>query len=192
MNSIGEKIRNVRKKKGLPQEELAELAKVNLRTIQRIENSENEPRGKSLHLICDALDLNAEDILDYGKQTDNSYLVFTHLSVIIGIVIPTGNIVLPFILWVTKKDKIIGLKSMGANLINFQIIWTFITFLALMIGAIFKIMHLEIGPFIGNNLIVTTYVIFFIPNIILPILFAIITRKGKIRNYYPSIVKFIT
>ena len=114
-NSRIEKIRNVRKKKGLPQEELAELAKVNLRTIQRIENSENEPRGKTLHLICDALDLNAEDILDYGKQTDNSYLVFTHLSVIIGIVIPTGNIVLPFILWVTKKDKIIGLKSIRSR-----------------------------------------------------------------------------
>ena len=47
MNEIGKKIRDVRKKKGLSQEELAESAKVNLRTIQRIENNESEPRGKN-------------------------------------------------------------------------------------------------------------------------------------------------
>jgi len=76
MNNIGEKIKIVRKKKGLSQEELADLATINLRTIQRIENSESEPRGKTLHLICGVLDLNAEDLLDYGKQTDTSFLVF--------------------------------------------------------------------------------------------------------------------
>ena len=52
MNKIGEKIKEARKKKGLSQEDLAESAKVNLRTIQRIENNENEPRGKTLNLIC--------------------------------------------------------------------------------------------------------------------------------------------
>ena len=60
MNNIGEKIKIVRKKKGLSQEELADLATINLRTIQRIENNESEPRGKTLHLICGVLDLNAE------------------------------------------------------------------------------------------------------------------------------------
>ena len=73
MNNIGQKIKDVRKKKGLSQEELAELAKINLRTIQRIENNENEPRGKTLNLICQVLDLNTEDILDYGMQTDKNY-----------------------------------------------------------------------------------------------------------------------
>jgi len=120
MNEIGKKIRDVRKKKGLSQEELAESAKVNLRTIQRVENNENEPRGKTLNLICEVLDINAEDILDYGKQTDKSYLIIFHLSVIVFLVIPVGNIILPMILWLTKKDKIIGLKETGANLLNFH------------------------------------------------------------------------
>lgn len=191
MEKLGEKIKNVRKKKGLSQEELAELAKVNLRTIQRIENSESEPRGKTLHLVCEALNLNAEDILDYGKESDNSLLVFIHLSVIMGLVIPTGNIILPFILWVAKKEKVIGLKSIGANLLNFQIVWTFITFFALMIGVFLKIAHLEIGPFTGNLLMVTTYFVFYIPNIALPIIFAIKIKNGKIRNYYPTIIRFI-
>ena len=50
MSIIGKKISETRKSKGLTQEELAELSKVNLRTIQRIENNESEPRGKTLFL----------------------------------------------------------------------------------------------------------------------------------------------
>ncbi|SEA22661.1 helix-turn-helix domain-containing protein [Bizionia paragorgiae] len=122
MNELGKKIKEARKKKGFSQEELADLATINLRTLQRIENNQNEPRGKTLHLICEALQINAEDILDYGKQSDNSYLVLFHLSVLSFLAIPIGNIIIPLILWVTKKDKVIGLKKMGANVLNFQIV----------------------------------------------------------------------
>lgn len=68
MSILGQQISESRKAKGLTQEELAELAKVNLRTIQRIENSESEPRGKTLILICDALEINVEDLLQSNKQ----------------------------------------------------------------------------------------------------------------------------
>ena len=62
MNSISEKIIETRKLRGYSQEELASLAKVNLRTVQRIENNENEPRGKTLSLIAKALGLNVEEL----------------------------------------------------------------------------------------------------------------------------------
>ena len=55
MLSIGDLIIQSRKTRNLTQEQLADLAKVNLRTIQRIENNENNPRGKTLELICDVL-----------------------------------------------------------------------------------------------------------------------------------------
>ncbi|WP_117883168.1 helix-turn-helix domain-containing protein [Aureibaculum luteum] len=190
MNKIGQKIRNVRKKKGLSQEELAESAKINLRTIQRIENNESEPRGKTLNLICHVLDIRAEDILDYGKQTDKSYLIYFHLSVLFGLIIPTGNIVIPFILWITKKNKIIDLEAIGANLLNFQIIWTFLAFTSLIIGLFMRIIHFEIGP---GNLIFSfcIWIILSIVNIILSITFANKIRNGKIGNFYPNIIKFI-
>jgi transcriptional regulator with XRE-family HTH domain len=57
MTSIADLIANSRKSKNLTQEQLAELSKVNLRTIQRIENNENTPRGHTLKLICDILDI---------------------------------------------------------------------------------------------------------------------------------------
>jgi transcriptional regulator with XRE-family HTH domain len=63
MNTLGIKISDARKAKGFTQEELAELAKVNLRTIQRIENAESIPRSKTLILLCDALDIDLEDVL---------------------------------------------------------------------------------------------------------------------------------
>jgi len=186
MNEIGRKIREVRKKKGLSQEELAESANVNLRTVQRIENNESEPRGKTLNLICEVLDINAEDILDYGKQADKSYLIFFQLSVIAFLAIPVGNIILPLILWLTKKDKIIGLNEIGANLLNFQIVWSVFTFTSITAFAFFKIMHY--GTY---DILFYVFIGLYILNIVLPITFAIKTSNGKTENLYPNIIKLI-
>ncbi|WP_225034792.1 helix-turn-helix domain-containing protein [Winogradskyella sp. SM1960] len=186
MNEIGNKIREVRKKKGLSQEELAESAKVNLRTIQRIENNESEPRGKTLNLICEALNINTEDILDYGKQTDKNYLIVFHLSVIVFLAIPVGNIIVPLILWMNKKDKIIGLKEIGANLLNFQIVWSVLTFISITTFALFKLMHY--GTY---EILFYIFIALYALNIILPITFAIKTNKGHTENLYPNIIKLI-
>jgi len=186
MNEIGKKIREIRKQKGLSQEELAESAKVNLRTIQRIENNESEPRGKTLNLICDVLDINAEDILDYGKQPDKSYLTIFHLSVIVFLAIPVGNIIVPLILWMNKKDKIVGLKEIGTNLLNYQIVWTVLTFISITTFALFKIMHY--GTY---DILFYIFIGLYALNIILPITFAIKTNKGKTENLYPNIIKLI-
>ncbi|WP_165747974.1 helix-turn-helix domain-containing protein [Cellulophaga sp. Z1A5H] len=68
MNSIANKIIETRKIKGLSQEELAEQSKISLRTLQRIENNENNPRGKTLSLICNTLDLNLEGLLSTNQS----------------------------------------------------------------------------------------------------------------------------
>lgn len=62
MNLLAQTIKETRKRKGLTQTELAEMASVNLRTTQRIENAENEPRGKTLQLICDVLQIELSDL----------------------------------------------------------------------------------------------------------------------------------
>jgi transcriptional regulator with XRE-family HTH domain len=68
MNLIAKKISETRRIQGLTQEELAEKSQINLRTIQRIENNESEPRGKTLSLICDVLQIDIRELL----TTDNS------------------------------------------------------------------------------------------------------------------------
>ncbi|RRO15896.1 helix-turn-helix domain-containing protein [Flavobacteriaceae bacterium 14752] len=186
MKNIGQKIKSIRKQKGFSQEELADRAKVNLRTIQRIENVESEPRGKTLQLICKVLEVNIEDILDYGKQTDRNFLVIFHLSVLSCLVIPIGNIILPLILWMNKKDKIIGLHSIGANLLNFQIVWTVVSFSSIITFALFKIMHY------GNyEYFFFIFIGLYVVNIVLPIIFAVKANKGQTQIYYPKLIKFV-
>ena len=68
MYTIGNRIHEARKLKGLTQEELAEFAKVNLRTVQRVENSESTPRGKTLNLICQVLEIDLEELLKDEKS----------------------------------------------------------------------------------------------------------------------------
>lgn len=53
---LGLKILDVRQTKGLTQEELVTLCNVNVRTLQRIESGEVEPRGSTIRLISKALD----------------------------------------------------------------------------------------------------------------------------------------
>ncbi|MEM6517600.1 MAG: helix-turn-helix transcriptional regulator [Bacteroidota bacterium] len=74
MNSVGKIIINARKNRGLTQEKLAEIAKINLRTVQRIENSESEPRGKTLNLICDALEIDSKELMKDNHSTQINYI----------------------------------------------------------------------------------------------------------------------
>ena len=62
---IGKQIYETRKIKGLSQEALAEEAKINVRTLQCIENGQNEPSGKTLQLLCNALQLDISE-LEHG------------------------------------------------------------------------------------------------------------------------------
>ena len=126
MESIGQKIIEIRKRKGLSQESLSDLAKVNLRTIQRIEKGETQPLGHTLRKICDILEINIEEILDYGKVEDNKFNLYLYISVLSFIVIPLGNILVPMILWINKRDKIIDLNNKGIQLLKFQILWSLV------------------------------------------------------------------
>ncbi|NQY30564.1 MAG: helix-turn-helix domain-containing protein [Flavobacteriaceae bacterium] len=180
MKEVGNKIREIRKRKGVSQEELAEAAKVNLRTIQRIENNANEPSGKTLNLLCDALSISIDDIVDYGKSEDKTFLMLFHLSVLSFMILPLGNIIIPLILWLTKKDKIVGLKEIGANLINFQILWAILFYTSIIFGVFGKLMHSNFNMFLYSIIILPLL------NIILTIVFAIRANKGSAKIYYPN------
>ena len=187
MTNIGAKLKETRKRKGLSQEELAEEAKVNLRTIQRIESCESEPRGKTLHLICTALGVQAEEILDYGRQEDSAYLAMVHASVLVFLLIPLGNIILPLILWTNKKDRILGLQALGANLLNYQILWSILAYSAISAYALLKILHWE-----GQAWFLYSFAGLYVLNIILPVYFAVQLKKGKNTVSYPTFIHFIS
>lgn len=65
---LGQKIVELRLAKGLTQEELVAKCNISVRTIQRIESGEVEPRTYTIKAILDALDYDLEQI----KMTDKS------------------------------------------------------------------------------------------------------------------------
>ena len=110
METIGQKIFEIRKRKGLTQEQLSEAAGINQRTLQRIEKNQTQPLGNTLKSICEVLEINMEDLLDYNMVEDNRFIALLHLSVLSFLVIPLTNIVLPLVLWITKRGQNFELK----------------------------------------------------------------------------------
>lgn len=92
MSEYGRRIKEMRIKRGLSQEELAELSKVNLRTIQRIENNETSPRGKTLKLIYEALEL---EPIESPKTTINKYMIWAS---VLTLLIVAGS----FLSWIRR------------------------------------------------------------------------------------------
>lgn len=61
---LGEKIKKLRKEKGLTQEKLAELAKIDPKSVIQIENGKRNPTLKTINKIVIALKVHLSDILD--------------------------------------------------------------------------------------------------------------------------------
>jgi transcriptional regulator with XRE-family HTH domain len=66
---LGKKISDLRKEKGLTQEELVDLCNINVRTIQRIESGEVTPRSYTLKTILKALDYQLNEIKIEAENT---------------------------------------------------------------------------------------------------------------------------
>lgn len=183
---LGDKIIEVRNTRGMSQQELADKAVVSLRTIQRIEKNQNHPTGHTLRQICEALDVPVEGLLDYGKREDRSFLVVMQLSVLSYFVIPLGNIIIPLILWTTSKDKKLHVDASGKNLLNFQIIWTVISTISIMLWIFAKILH---WPYQEPTLYFWLVTVLF--NFLFPIYAAIKVGNGKSNCPYPRLLRII-
>lgn len=156
---LAQKIESLRKSKGLTQEVLADKSSINLRTLQRIEAGETEPRGNTLRLIAEALDTPIEELLDFTKKADTSFLQMMNLATLSFWVIPLGNLFIPLIFWVMKRDEVQGVYELGRRIINFQITWCFITygFLFIWIVSLFGKPPLIISPLLLLPIILTLY-----------------------------------
>lgn len=62
---LGEKIRKLRKKQGLSQEQVAVEAKIDLTTLNEIENGNRNPSVKTIYKISLALKTPIEDLFKF-------------------------------------------------------------------------------------------------------------------------------
>tara|TARA_R110002049_G_scaffold57370_2_gene157423 strand:+ start:375 stop:977 length:603 start_codon:yes stop_codon:yes gene_type:complete len=194
---LSKRIKNLRSRKGFSQEELAENTGLSLRTIQRIENGETEPRGDSLKKLAAAFDVSSDEIIDWTVRVDKGFLNSLNLSALSYIIFPLLGILVPLILWISKKDKIQNLNETAKKLLNFQISWTMLLFLGYFVF-IFKIFYNinsagDISPgLISPSIIYNTVflLIMYSYNFIFIIRNSVRINNEKTVSYFPAI-KFL-
>lgn len=82
---LGKKISELRKAKGLTQEELVEKCNLNVRTIQRIEAGEVTPRSYTIKALFEALDFQAKES-DIEATQESKAPVIIYLCIASGII----------------------------------------------------------------------------------------------------------
>lgn len=202
--NLAPKVKELRKKKGFSQEELADNSGLSLRTIQRIENGETEPTGETLKRISNALNVNPEEIIDWTIIEDQGLLKAMNLSALTFILFPLLGIIVPLIIWISKKDKIKDINRIGENILNFEITWTIILFLGFILNIFilakeFSSLSTELNSsesLVADSITNSGYriLIFYIIMYLINILFIIINtyriHKNKDVFYHPKF-KFI-
>lgn len=187
---LANKVKELRKRKGLSQELLAEESGLSLRTVQRIENGETDPSGESLKRLSNALNVSPDELIDWTINDDNRYLKVLNLTALTFIFFPLLGIILPFVMWVSKKDKIRNVNKIAKAVINFEITWILILFTGIIINLVFLFTREEMSMSIilSSNLVFAT--IMYIFNFVLILFNTIRIHNEKDVKYFPKI-KFL-
>ena len=136
---IGRQIKTFRRQRNLSQEELAHVAGLSLRTIQRIEKGESVGSAYTLRTLARALQLSPQDLMapqsppnTVPNPTSLTHLLWLNWSALIGIILPLANIILPAILlWRYRDDRLV--RQRGQQIVSFQLIWTLSTLLMMLL-----------------------------------------------------------
>jgi transcriptional regulator with XRE-family HTH domain len=121
----GELIRQLRQKKGITQEELSAKTDISVRTIQRIESGDVDPRAYTLQSIATALEVDFEILANSEAEPDadihqksSKWLPLLHLSGLLFLIFP------PILLWIWKRDLVEDIQRHAFDVINFQLSMT--------------------------------------------------------------------
>lgn len=131
--NLHHRILSARLQKGLTQEELAELAGLSVRTIQRIEAGDTAPRSYTIKAIAAALGQNFDELTKPPIETlpaapisflyDRHFLRLFNLSCFSFLVIPWVHFIIPN--YLLKKENNLQQKTIDASrsMIRQQVYW---------------------------------------------------------------------
>ncbi|MBC6609640.1 helix-turn-helix transcriptional regulator [Hymenobacter sp. BT507] len=129
----------LRKSKGYSQEVLAEESGVSLRTIQRVEQGETVPRGHTMQALAAALQVPLESLheepapVEFSGATevptttplraDPQFLQLLNLSALSLLLFPLLNILVPLLLWRSRRHNTEHVAEIGRRVVGFQVLW---------------------------------------------------------------------
>lgn len=107
-------------------------------------------------------------------REDRQLLMLTHLSQLLDLVTGIGGFIVPLVIWLTQRDKILGMDAHGKMILNFQISIFIYSIVSVPLILLFG---LGIFLLIGIGII----------SIVFPIINAIKVNNGEIPSYPLSI-----
>lgn len=164
----------------MSQSELAERSGLSLRTIQRIENDKNDPRGYTLKVLSEALSIPFEELSPVARHPTEEArrtIGLINLSALSAFIIPFGNLIVPIMLW-SKYNSHPEIDRAGSRIVNFQVLWSLVTYSLLIVA-----------PFIDSRISLPVPLIFmvlsvaFLINLIAVLLAAKKIREGNFQVY---------
>lgn len=185
---IGDRIKELRKQHAYSQEDLAGKTGLSLRTVQRIENNEVEPRGYSLRKIAEVFQVSPNEILDWGLQEDKGLLIGLNLSTLAFLVVPFLGILFPLVIWISGKNRIKGMDQLGKKILNFLLTY-FLFYIITGFSALYKLLYNEKGIEIVSFTSLSILFVYFlyIMLIIQVLLNTWRLKNGKAACYYFSV-----
>lgn len=110
-------------------------------------------------------------------REDRNLIVIAHLSQLLDLITGIGGFIVPLVIWLTQKDKIMGMDESGKQIINFQI-------------SLFLYSIICIPAVLLCGLGVIGIIIIGIIALVLPIVNAIKAANGE-PTYYPGTIQFL-
>ncbi|MDX1758573.1 MAG: helix-turn-helix domain-containing protein [Arenibacter algicola] len=192
--NLAKRVKELRKRNGLSQEELTENSGLSLRTIQRIENGETQPTGDTLKRIAKALNVTPNELVDWTIMEDKGFLKALNLSALTFLFFPILGILVPLIMWISKKDKLKDLNKIGRDVINFEITWTVLLFLGFLLNAVYMAYYWETNGVVSASSILSSvrfnmfFLIFmYLFNLVFVIFNTVLIDRNKQVRYFPKI-----
>jgi transcriptional regulator with XRE-family HTH domain len=184
--NLANKINELRIRNGLSQESLAIKAQLSLRTIQRIEGGETEPRGDTLNRLASALNSTIGELTGLVKYENNEWLAVLNLSALSFILFPLLGLIVPLVIYVLKRNRIKDIEENVKPLLNFQISWIILT--GIIYSAFFINIPLPHIPFIGRpEFIMLNIAILYWLNIVFILVNTFRSVKGRKPFYKPAL-----
>lgn len=171
------KLKNIREKQNLTQEELSEKSAVSVRTIQRIEAGK-DPKGYTLRVLAKTLGVNEKELIHQPLEVEDkeepipinySKIKLINLSSLPFVVVPLLNIFVPLLLMFILKLK----HPITKQIISLQMMWTIVAPIIFMLGIFLKL---------GRSFTLILIIVLLLSNIYIVLRNAVeIDQKKKLR-----------
>ncbi|MDB5236213.1 MAG: helix-turn-helix transcriptional regulator [Hymenobacter sp.] len=171
---------------------------MSLRTIQRVEQGDTVPRGYTLQALAAALNVPLEMLRHEAEpagielapvpttpalRNAPDFLQLLNLSQLSLLLFPFLNLIVPWLLWRSRRHEVAHVAALGRRILGFQVLWQVGCFFAFMLAAVAQIMtarsfHVKLpGLYLG--VLVLTYA----ANVLTVAYYQAQLRRGRLNLY---------